>query len=60
MGGYTDARGLGVNGQEVSADCEPRKQTVAAVGFYGPSIRIGHAMKSEYFLTRLRIFQSEV
>src|ERR1700716_1721003 len=26
----------------VGADCEPRKQTVAAVGFYGPSIRIGH------------------
>jgi hypothetical protein len=26
----------------VAADCEPRKQTVAAVGFYGPSVRIGH------------------
>jgi hypothetical protein len=26
----------------VGADCEPRKQTVAAVGFYGPSVRIGH------------------
>src|SRR5258708_23772545 len=25
----------------VSADCEPRKQTVAAIGFYGPSLRIG-------------------
>jgi hypothetical protein len=26
----------------VGADCEPRQQTVAAVGFYGPSVRIGH------------------
>jgi hypothetical protein len=26
----------------VSADCEPRKHVVAAVGFYGPAIRIGH------------------
>jgi hypothetical protein len=26
----------------VAADCEPRKQTVAAIGFYGPSVRIGH------------------
>jgi hypothetical protein len=26
----------------VGADCAPRKQMVAAVGFYGPAIRIGH------------------
>ena len=26
----------------VGADCAPRQQTVAAVGFYGPAIRIGH------------------
>ena len=26
----------------VGADCEPRKQTVAAIGFYGSAIRIGH------------------
>jgi hypothetical protein len=26
----------------VGADCVPRKQTVAAVGFYGSAIRIGH------------------
>ena len=26
----------------VGADCEPRKQRVAAIGFYGPSVRIGH------------------
>ena len=26
----------------VGADCEPRKQTVAAVGFYGTAIRLGH------------------
>jgi hypothetical protein len=26
----------------VSADCPPQRQTVGAIGFYGPSIRIGH------------------
>ena len=26
----------------VGADCAPRKHLVAAVGFYGPAIRIGH------------------
>jgi len=26
----------------VGGDCEPRPHTVAAIGFYGPSIRVGH------------------
>jgi hypothetical protein len=35
--------GDGANFQQtlVGADCEPRKHTVAAIGFYGPSVRIG-------------------
>jgi hypothetical protein len=44
----------------VGADCEPRKQTVAAVGFYGPSIRIGHGSAGGWdeFGPRRRITRS--
>jgi hypothetical protein len=44
----------------VGADCEPRKQTVAAVGFYGPSIRIGHGSAGGWdeFGPRRRISRS--
>jgi hypothetical protein len=54
--------GDGANFQEtlVGADCEPRKQTVAAVGFYGPSIRIGHGSAGGWdeFGPRRRITRS--
>jgi hypothetical protein len=44
----------------VGADCEPRKQTVAAVGFYGPSVRIGHGSAGGWdeFGPRRRITRS--
>jgi hypothetical protein len=44
----------------VGADCEPRKQTVAAIGFYGPSIRIGHGSAGGWdeFGPRRRITRS--
>jgi hypothetical protein len=44
----------------VGADCEPRKQTVAAIGFYGPSIRIGHGSAGGWdeFGPRRRISRS--
>jgi hypothetical protein len=44
----------------VGADCEPRKQTVAAVGFYGPSIRFGHGSAGGWdeFGPRRRITRS--
>ncbi len=44
----------------VSADCEPRKQTVAAIGFYGPSIRLGHGSAGGWdeFGPRRRITRS--
>jgi hypothetical protein len=44
----------------VGADCEPRKQTVAAVGFYGSSVRIGHGSAGGWdeFGPRRRITRS--
>jgi hypothetical protein len=44
----------------VGADCEPRKQTVAAIGFYGPSVRIGHGSAGGWdeFGPRRRITRS--
>jgi hypothetical protein len=44
----------------VGADCEPRKQTVAAIGFYGASIRIGHGSAGGWdeFGPRRRISRS--
>jgi hypothetical protein len=44
----------------VGADCEPRKQTVAAVGFYGPAVRIGHGSAGGWdeFGPRRRITRS--
>ncbi len=44
----------------VGADCEPRKQTVAAVGFYGRSVRIGHGSAGGWdeFGPRRRITRS--
>jgi hypothetical protein len=44
----------------VGADCEPRKHTVAAVGFYGPSVRIGHGSAGGWdeFGPRRRITRS--
>src|ERR1700730_4193227 len=44
----------------VSADREPRKQTVAAIGFYGPSVRIGHGSAGGWdeFGPRRRIIQT--
>jgi hypothetical protein len=54
--------GDGANFREtlVGADCEPRKQTVAAVGFYGPSVRIGHGSAGGWdeFGPRRRITRS--
>jgi hypothetical protein len=45
--GVSITGGLAGDGSEfretlVGADCVPRKHIVAAVGFYGPAIRIGH------------------
>jgi len=44
----------------VGADCEPRKQTVAAIGFYGPAIRLGHGSAGGWdeFGPRRRITRS--
>jgi len=44
----------------VGADCEPRTQTVAAVGFYGPCVRIGHGSAGGWdeFGPRRRITRS--
>jgi hypothetical protein len=44
----------------VGADCEPRQQTVAAVGFYGPAVRIGHGSAGGWdeFGPRRRITRS--
>jgi hypothetical protein len=44
----------------VGANCEPRKQTVAAVGFYGPAVRIGHGSAGGWdeFGPRRRITRS--
>ncbi len=44
----------------VGADREPRKQTVAAIGFYGPSVRIGHGSAGGWdeFGPRRRITRS--
>src|SRR6202051_1748625 len=44
----------------VGSDCEPRKQTVAAVGFYGPPVRIGHGSAGGWdeFGPRRRITRS--
>jgi hypothetical protein len=44
----------------VGADCEPRKQTVAAVGFYGTAIRLGHGSAGGWdeFGPRRRITRS--
>jgi hypothetical protein len=44
----------------VGADCEPRKQTVAAVGFYGPSVRFRHGSAGGWdeFGPRRRITRS--
>ncbi len=44
----------------VGADCAPRAQTVAAVGFYGPSVRIGHGSAGGWdeFGPRRRISRS--
>ncbi len=44
----------------VGADCEPRKQTVAAIGFYGSAIRIGHGSAGGWdeFGPRRRISRS--
>jgi hypothetical protein len=44
----------------VGADCEPRTQTVAAIGFYGPSVRIGHGSAGGWdeFGPRRRISRS--
>jgi hypothetical protein len=54
--------GDGANFQEtlVGADCEPRKQTVAAVGFYGSAVRLGHGSAGGWdeFGPRRRITRS--
>jgi hypothetical protein len=44
----------------VAADCAPRKQTVAAIGFYGSSVRIGHGSAGGWdeFGPRRRISRS--
>ena len=44
----------------VGADCAPRKHLVAAVGFYGPTIRIGHGSAGgwDQFGPRRRITRS--
>ena len=44
----------------VGADCEPRPQTVAAIGFYGSSVRIGHGSAGGWdeFGPRRRISRS--
>ena len=44
----------------VGADCAPRKHLVAAVGFYGPTIRIGHGSAGGWdeFGPRRRITRS--
>jgi hypothetical protein len=44
----------------VGADCEPRKQTVAAIGFYGSAIRLGHGSAGGWdeFGPRRRITRS--
>ena len=44
----------------VSADCAPRTQTVAAVGFYGTAVRIGHGSAGGWdeFGPRRRITRS--
>ncbi|HWF96473.1 MAG TPA: FIST N-terminal domain-containing protein [Xanthobacteraceae bacterium] len=44
----------------VGADCEPRKQTVAAIGFYGSAVRIGHGSAGGWdeFGPRRRISRS--
>ena len=44
----------------VGADCAPRKHIVAAVGFYGPTIRIGHGSAGGWdeFGPRRRITRS--
>jgi hypothetical protein len=44
----------------VGADCTPRKSMVAAVGFYGPAIRIGHGSAGGWneFGPRRRITRS--
>jgi hypothetical protein len=44
----------------VGADCAPRKHMVAAVGFYGPAIRIGHGSAGGWaeFGPRRRITRS--
>ena len=57
--------GLAGDGSEfqetlVGADCPPRKHIVAAVGFYGPAIRIGHGSAGGWdeFGPRRRISRS--
>jgi hypothetical protein len=44
----------------VSGDCAPRSHTVAAVGFYGPAVRIGHGSAGgwDQFGPRRRITRS--
>jgi hypothetical protein len=54
--------GDGADFQEtlVGADCAPRKHLVAAVGFYGPAVRIGHGSAGGWdeFGPRRRITRS--